>query len=182
MVHTTARRPLLLKGRSYPWTRRGSGRLVGLLILTGTLTLAGCTPDAPTTAEATSSGSEQTTVADAQPDSLAVTDADTCAAIGDVTTIGFNAELAVREGRMTSQEQQGWYRLATRVLHLVPTRGEGAVSEAVTGLQAAIPQAAPGAMGTSLIGSDEWQSTLPVLLEACAAAGSEIATSSFTGG
>lgn len=178
-----ARRARLANGRSYPWTRRGMGGLVGLLTLTGTLALAGCAAsDVPTPGDATSSASAQTTPEDAEADGLATTDTDTCAAIGDVMTIGFNAELAAREGRMTSQEEQGWYRLATRVLHLVPTRGEGPVSEAVTELQAAIPQSAPGAMGTSLMESDEWQSALPGLLEACAAAGSEIATSSFTGG
>jgi hypothetical protein len=119
---------------------------------------------------------------EAESEPSTVTDAETCEALVDVVTIQFNADLAVHEDRMTSQEQQRWYILATHVLDRVPTRGKGPVSEAVAGLKAAAPPVPFGAMETSRIGSEEWGAAYIPVMESCRNAGSEIATWSFTGG
>ncbi len=58
-----------------------------------------------------------------------------CTAYGDVMTILENADLGLDDGRMETQEQQGWYRLATRVLDRLPASGDGAVSQAIADLQ-----------------------------------------------
>lgn len=113
---------------------------------------------------------------------MTVTDSETCSAISETVSIKFNADLAVQQGRMTSHEQQGWYRLATLTLDRVPTRGAGAVNEKVTALQAAVPPVALSAPHTAQIGSEEWQAVLPEVVAACAEAGSEVPIVSFTGG
>ena len=114
--------------------------------------------------------------------STSVTDAETCTAFGDVTTILANADTALAEQRMAKQEQQGWYRLATRVLHRVPTSGSGDVSDAVLALQEAVPVIALGAGYTAEFGSPEWRSGVEALIAACDRAGTELATAMFTGG
>ena len=83
---------------------------------------------------------------------------------------------------MAEQEQQGWYRLASRVLDRVPTRGEGAVSDAVAALKHAVPAVTPGAMGMSAFGSDDWNSAQKLLFNACADVGVEVTIQMFTGG
>jgi hypothetical protein len=111
-----------------------------------------------------------------------VTDSDSCVAVGDVMTIVMNADTAVREGRMQAQEQQGWYRLATRVLDQVPTTGQGAVSDTVAQLQAAAPPIAFGAMQLAGVGSGEWDNAFQALTTSCEDAGAELAIEGFTGG
>jgi hypothetical protein len=111
-----------------------------------------------------------------------VTDADTCLAIGEVVSVTSNADVALGEGRMGAQEQGGWYRLATTVLARVPIRAEGAVSEAVTALQAAVPPVPLAAAGRTEIGSDEWHEQVAAVFTACEEAGSEVVTVAFTGG
>jgi len=111
-----------------------------------------------------------------------VTDAETCSAIGDVMSIRFNADVAVSEGRMDTQEQGGWYRLATIVLSRVPTRGEGPVSDSVSALQSAVPPVALAAYGRGEIGSDDSDQQWSAVMQSCTEAGSEIATVAFTGG
>lgn len=146
--------------------------LVGSIAAAGAVVLAGCAAsDGPAAAQSTATG----------PESSAVTDADTCAAMGDIITIAANADVGVRERRMSAQEQQGWYQLATRVLALVPTRGEGEVSEAVAGLQAAVPPATAGALVWQPE-SVQYVDAYLAVAEACKAAGSEIGTLMFTGG
>lgn len=105
-----------------------------------------------------------------------------CSAVGDVLSITFNADLAVRQDRMSQQEQAGWYRLATRVLDRVPTSGEGAISDGVEALKSAAPPLELTAMGAAQIGSDEWTASVTTLIASCAEAGTELATTSFTGG
>lgn len=138
--------------------------------LCGALALSGCTADAErASAEATSSLTP-------------ITDEVTCDAFGDVSTIVGNADAGLRDGRMAEQEQQGWYRLAQRVLDRVPTTGDGAVSDAVAALKAIAPASIPGASATPSIGSDEWESARAQLAEACNDAGYEMWLAMFTGG
>jgi hypothetical protein len=111
-----------------------------------------------------------------------VTDAETCQAFGDVMTIIVNADVALKEGRMQAQEHEGWYVLATRVLNRVPTRGEGAVSDAVAALKQLAPASIQGVDGTSELGTQVWGNQTQALDSACAAAGTELAVSAFTGG
>jgi len=83
---------------------------------------------------------------------------------------------------MAPQEQEGWYRLATRVLDGVPTRGEGAVSDAADALKSVAPAIKIGAMGTTGIGSAEWDGALQKFSDACTEADIETAVEMFTGG
>ena len=106
----------------------------------------------------------------------------TCTGFNDVVTITANADPGLGDGRMAEQEQQGWYRLATRVLDGVPTGGEGEVSDAVAALKDVAPVVALGAMGTTGIGSAEWNSAVQELSDDCAAAGAEMAVEMYTGG
>jgi len=106
----------------------------------------------------------------------------TCTGFNDVMTIIVNADHGLADGRMAEQEQQGWYRLATRVLDGVPTRGEGAVSDVTTAMKDLAPRVALGAMGTTGIGSTEWNVARDDLSTACSDAGTEMAVEGFTGG
>lgn len=150
-----------------------AGSAGGALALAAGLVLTGC---------AVTAGQPAPEATAAELVASATTDSQTCASIGDVFTITFNADTAVREGRMGSQEQQGWYRLAARALHQAPTSGEGAVSESVADLQAAVPAIARGAMGSTEIGSEEWRAAYMAVTESCAKAGFEVAIEGFTGG
>lgn len=134
-------------------------------------TPTGTAPEAAVTATATPSSSPASTV----------TDAESCAAFGDVLTILHNAMVGLTEERMTQQEYDGWLRLATRVLDRVPTSGEGAVSDAIATLKAAAPPLSQGAVGSTEIGTQEWY-TAASLADACAAAGGQLAADAFTGG
>ncbi|WP_108251359.1 hypothetical protein [Planctomonas deserti] len=111
-----------------------------------------------------------------------VTDVETCEAFTDVSTILLNGTVALREGRMTQREFNGWMRLATRVLDRVPTRGEGAVSEAVAALKAAAPPIPSGSDGATSIGDAEWNATATSPAAACDAAGYQLFAEGFTGG
>ena len=138
--------------------------------LAGALALVGCTADSEPALSAPTSAAASTS------------DEVTCTAFSDVLTITANADTAVRDGRMAAQEQQGWYRLATRVLDRVPTSGEGDVSNAASELKDAAPAISLGAMASSGIGSAEWNDGLDQLSLACADAGAETAIQMFTGG
>jgi hypothetical protein len=144
--------------------------LVASLTLCVVLALTGCAEDTYSTR------SETPTPA------ASVTDKATCQDFGDVLTIIQNADVAVIGGRMQAQEQQGWYGLATRVLDRVPTRGEGAVSDAVAALKKVAPAAAQGVDGTQGIDTAEWGRDTQALDSACTAAGSQLAVIGFTGG
>ncbi|WP_309105230.1 hypothetical protein [Microbacterium sp.] len=140
--------------------------LVAFALLGGTA-LAGCsssTPPEPSASDAV------------------IIDATTCEAFGDVLTITFNADIARDEGRMQQQEHAGWHRLATRVLHRLPTTGDGAVSDAIAALRGAAPPIALGASGAARVGSDAWNEAFSALMTACEDAGSALASEGFTGG
>lgn len=140
------------------------------LMWCGAVALTGCTggADSAPSAVPTPAGS--------------VTDEVTCTAFGDVLTIVGNVDVARREGRMEEPEQQGWYGLATRVLDRIPTRGEGAVSDAIGALQELAPATAQGVVGTPGFGTAEWIRGTQALASACADAGAETTVEGFTGG
>lgn len=138
--------------------------------LCAALALFGCTASA------------ERATAEAQPSAVTITDEVSCDAFGDVSTIVANADAALRDDRMAEQEQQGWYRLAQRVLDRVPTTGDGAVSDAIATLKEIAPASIPGASATPSIGSDEWESARAQLAEACNDAGYEMWLAMFTGG
>lgn len=139
-------------------------------LLCGAVALTGCT-----------SGADSAPPASPTPTG-AVTDEVTCTAFGDVLTIIGNVDVALREGRMEAQEQQGWYGLATRVLDRIPTRGEGAVSDAIAALQEMAQAIAPGVGGTPGFGTAEWSRGTRKLDAACADAGAQLTVEGFTGG
>jgi hypothetical protein len=143
--------------------------LVVSLAIAGALATSGCT------------GSEIAPPA-AVTSAPSITDMVTCAGFNDVLTITANADAGLRDGRMAPQEQQGWYRLATRVLDGVPTRGDGAVSDAADALKNAAPAIKIGTAGTTGIGSAEWESGFQKLSDACSEADVETAIEMFTGG
>lgn len=144
--------------------------LIAAWILFGAVALTGCTSGAG------SGPSEVPTQAGS------VTDEVTCTAFGDILTITGNVDVALREGRMEAQEQQGWYGLATRVLGRIPTRGEGAVSDAIAALRELAPATAPGVVGTPGFGTAEWIRGTQKLDAACADAGAEVTVEGFAGG
>ena len=138
---------------------------IASLTLCGALALTGCAQDTYST------GSKTPTA------SASVTDAETCQAFGDVMTIIVNADVALKEGRMQAQEHEGWYVLATRVLNRVPTRGEGAVSDAVAALKQLAPASIQGVDGTSELGTQVWGNQTQALDSACAACSLRLRTS-----
>ncbi|RZS62206.1 hypothetical protein EV386_2527 [Xylanimonas ulmi] len=122
---------------------------------------------------------EEVPQAETTQDDVAL-DAAACGAVSDIQTIVANADVALSEGRFTVQEQQGWYQLATRALHRIPTGGDGVVSQGVAALQEAVPEIAAGTQAETFdITTDDWNAALA---EPCAAAGSELSISMFTGG
>ena len=145
------------------------------LALAGVLALSGCMAGAEPAPAATPPAATPAAAG-------STTDTATCAGFNDVATITANADAGLRDGRMAAQEQQGWYRLATRVLDGVSTRGEGEVSDAAAALKGVAPVIALGAVGTTGIGSAEWNSAVQALSDACAAAGAEMAIEMYTGG
>lgn len=149
---------------------RNNRIFIASLTLCGALALTGCAQDTYRTR------SETPTPA------ASVTDQATCQDFGDVLTIVANADVSLSEGRMAAQEHQGWYVLATRVLDRVPSRGEGAVSDALAALKKVAPATAQGVDGTQGLGTTEWDGATQALNSACAAAGSELAVVAFTGG
>lgn len=151
----------------------------GLIFIAG---LASCTATA--NAGAASAGDAPTVVD--QPSegwgATGATDEDTCRLFSDVMTIVRNAEVGVIEGRMEEQEQQGWQRLATRVLDRIPTTGSGDVSDALAAAKAAAPAVPLAAYGPPTIESEEWQDAASSVITACNDAGFEFGVEMFTGG
>ncbi|MBW9119063.1 hypothetical protein JNB63_03060 [Microbacterium trichothecenolyticum] len=158
--------------------------LRSVVLATGAVAIVGSAAGCAASATPTATTSDLAVTATATPSTTAeptVTDAESCAAFGDVLTILQNAMVGVTEERMTQQEYNGWLRLATRVLDRVPTSGEGAVSDAITELKEAAPPIALGAMGSTNLGTHEWYSSTS-LADACAAAGTQLSAEGFTGG
>ena len=110
-------------------------------------------------------------------------DAAACAAVSDVMTIVENADIALSEGRMAAQEQQGWYEVATDVLHRIPSGGDSAVSLGGADLQATVPavETWPRTEPT-VIRSDAWNDALTTLDAPCLEVDSELTIGVFTGG
>jgi coenzyme F420-reducing hydrogenase gamma subunit len=110
-------------------------------------------------------------------------DAAACAAVSDVQTIVENADIALSEGRIAVQEQQGWYEIATRALDRIPSSGDGAVSLGVADLQEAVPPVeAWTRTEPAVMKSDAWSHALEALAEPCLAVDSELTIAMFSGG
>ena len=136
------------------------------------LALTGCVAERDTAADPTPSS----TVSARAEDGI------TCDAFGDVVTIVDNADAGLAEQRMEAQERDGWYRVATRVLDRIPTRGTGDVHDAIEELREAAPAVKLGAVLPVGIGSTAWVSGWASLTEACAAQGFDMASEAFTRG
>lgn len=113
-------------------------------------------------------------------DTTSVADEMTCAAFGDVVTILFNAEVALRDGRMERLEQRGWYSIASRVLGNIPAADAGPVAEALAALKTAVPPVAE--VNSTNFDADEGRVAVGEMHEACDAAGFQVVTNAFTGG
>ncbi|KAA9148458.1 hypothetical protein F6B41_07935 [Microbacterium lushaniae] len=155
-----------------------AGVVLGMAVIVAGIT--GCA--APAGLDATPDPSVTTTT---PPTTVAaedtIADQESCEAFSDVSTILQNATVGKLEKRMTQQEYDGWMRLATRVLDRVPTRGEGAVSDAITKLKEVAPAIPVGTGGAANIGTPEWIAAAP-LADACIAAGYPLHVEGFTGG
>lgn len=114
----------------------------------------------------------------ATPESTAVDDERTCAALGDVRTILFNARAAFIDGRMGQDELNHWAALASRVLSNAPGADDGTIADALE----AVKEAAPD--GQSLLGgfAPEGNDPTAELAAACEAAGYTVVMSGFVGG
>ena len=146
-------------------------------VVLGAVLLSGCSAEADAPPPATASPSDTSNSTDATDDVA------TCTAFGDVLTILENADLGIRDGRMETQEQQGWYQLATRVLDRLPSSGDSAVSEAIADLQDVAPAIPSGAgIYADGIGSPEWISAQSALSDACLDVGVALMINVFTGG
>ncbi|MFJ4108016.1 hypothetical protein [Oerskovia enterophila] len=142
------------------------------------LMVAGCSGESSALPEPTG----EVVQADAPVDDAAQ-DAAACAAVSDVMSIVENADIALSEGRVAVQEQQGWYEVATHVLHRIPSSGDSAVSQGVADLQEAVPSVELWARTEpTVIRSDAWRDALSALDEPCLAVDSELTISMFTGG
>ncbi|TXK20403.1 hypothetical protein FVP99_01860 [Microbacterium wangchenii] len=164
--------------------RFSSGFLVSRTVLAAcalavTAGITGCTASGPA---ASTSESQTPTIAPSPATSTStVTDIETCEAFTDVSTILQNAGAGLYEGRMSQKEYDGWMRLATRVLDRVPTRGEGAVSDAIAALKTEYPPIPAGTQGVTGIGKPV-PNTVPSPVDACDAVGYQIFGEGFTGG
>lgn len=144
--------------------------IIASMALGGAIALTGCTSGAGIAPPGPQASEEPTA------------DHITCTSFGDVLTITANADAGLRDGRMESQEVQGWYRLATRVLDRMPTSGAGPVSDAIGELKDTAPVVSASAMNAAGMGSTEWVVGVDTLSAACTDAGFELAVNMFTGG
>lgn len=155
-------------------------------VVLGAALLAACSPGSGEDArggDGATAGTAAEQPAPAAADA-AEDDAAACVAFGDVLTIVENADVALAEGRMAAQEQQGWYALATRVLGRLPSGGGTDVQTAIGALQAAAPAAWSTGFGesTGVRSSPGWSHAEVDLATACDEVGSPLAISMFTGG
>lgn len=138
--------------------------------------LAGCTAT-PSVAGDTSSAPHSSTPTPMST-STAADDERTCAALGDVRTILFNARAAFSTDRMTQDELNQWANLASRVLGNIPSADHGPIADAVETMKATAPD------GQSLLGSFSAGGQDPTddLADACEDAGFSVVMSGFVGG
>lgn len=152
---------------------------VSALVLVG-LMVAGC--GGGTVAESEPTSPAETTPADAHEDDVA-RDAAACEAVSDVMTIVENADIALNEGRMAAQEQQGWYEVAIHTLDRIPSTGDGAVSQGVADLKNAGPAVDSWTRSEPVvINWQTWGHAIFALDGPCLAVDAQLATSVFTGG
>lgn len=138
--------------------------------------LAGCTAS-PSVGDATSTALPSTTPAPT-PTSTAADDEKTCAALGDVQTILFNARAAFSTNRMTQEELNRWGNLASRVLSNTPVADHGPIADAVAAMKSAAPDG-QSLLGSYFVGADD---PIAEVVAACEAAGFAVVVSGFVGG
>nr|WP_297428391.1 hypothetical protein [uncultured Actinotalea sp.] len=110
-------------------------------------------------------------------------DAAICSGFGDVLTIVTNADAGLADGRMETQERDGWYQLATRVLDRLPSDEDSAVRAAIGELQEIAPAAPAGAVfDPTGVRSRAWNDAEAALGSACEDVGAPLAITMFTGG
>lgn len=154
--------------------KQAAGASALVLVALMTAGCGGASAESGPTGEATQA---DTTVEDTARDVAA------CEAVSDVMTIVENADIALSEGRMAAQEQQGWYEVATHTLDRIPSTGDGAVSQGVANLKEAGPAVDVWTRAEPVvIRSKAWSEALATLMEPCLAVDSELAISVFTGG
>lgn len=149
---------------------------VSALVLAG-LVLTGCTASA----EPAASPPAETTQAEAPKDDVAL-DVAACDAVSDVMTIVDNADIALHEGRMAAQEQQGWYKVATRTLDRIPSTGDSAISQGVADMKEAAPAVPTGAWSEPIDMEPAWRIAVTSLSAPCEAVDAELTLQGFTGG
>ena len=140
--------------------------------------LTGCTASPSVGDTSTAQPSTATATATPTPTPTAADDERTCAALGDVRTILFNARAAFSTDRMSQDELNAWAALASRVLSNTPGADHGPIADAVDAVKAAAPD------GQSLLGSFALGADDPTaeLAAACEGAGFTVVMSGFVGG
>lgn len=146
-----------------------------VVFLLGSLT--GCASSA-NLGDETSTAQPSTATPTPTPTSTAGDDEVTCAALGDVRTILYNARAAFETDRMSQDELNLWADLASRVLSNTPSADDGPIAEAV----GAVKEAAPD--GQSLLAAFALGAHDPTadLAASCEAAGFAVVMSGFVGG
>ena len=114
------------------------------------------------------------------PAPVVVTASDTCAQVGNVLTVLFNASISKSEERSTEQELNGALALADSMLDYVSSEPGSDVEAIVLRLRAVDSQ--DYALAATDNGSDEWSDAISDLGAACNAGGAELAVSAWTGG
>ena len=140
---------------------------VGLML--GSLTGCTASPNVADTVTAQPSTSPTSTAAD---------DERTCAALGDVRTILYNAQAAFHTDRMSQDELNRWANLASRVLSNTPGAGHGPIADAADAMKSAAPDG-QSLLGGFSVGADDPTAELAA---ACEAAGFTVVMSGFVGG
>lgn len=106
--------------------------------------------------------------------------ADTCAQVGNVLTVLFNASISNSELRSTDQELDGALALADSMLDYVTSEPSSDFEAIVLRLREVDSQ--DYALAAVDNGSEEWSDAIEDLNDACSSAGAELAVSAWTGG
>ena len=114
------------------------------------------------------------------PAPTVVSAADTCAQVGNVLTVLFNASISYSEERSTEQELNGALALADSMLDYVTSEPSSDFEAIVLRLRAVDSQ--DYALAASDNGSEEWSDAVSDLGAECTAEGTELAVSAWTGG
>ena len=146
-----------------------------VVFLLGSLT--GCASP-PNFGDETSTAQPSTATSTPTPTSTAADDEATCAALGDVRTILYNARAAFETDRMSQDELDLWADLASRVLGNTPSADHRSIADAVDAVKEAAPDG-QSLLGAFALGAHDLTADLAA---ACEAAGFAVVMSGFVGG